>query len=312
MRQEEATKLLQKFIDSMQAKGVTPTLEDLNRKLSEFSNEQNNAPRAYFEGYSSYEMHNILHFTFDKESPISLNVLNAQEYAQIPIMRVVKRLTEIISQNGQIKLTAAGYLPVKIVQELYPLGAPDHMIESGITKLSKEADCLPVHLARLLAEVSGILKKRKGILTLTASGAKIITDNSKMFDVLFKGFCRKFKWKYFDLYEDDSPFASIGQFGFGFSLILLSKYGKKERLDNFYAHKYFEAFPKILETVQPSFGTALYYCSSCYCIRTFERFLYQFGLVQIRTTNPIKMDEKTYVKTTPLFHKLVKVAPHSA
>lgn len=301
-------------IDSLEAKGITPTMEELSRKLSEFSHRQNNAPRADFEGYSSFEMHNILHFTFGQNSPIQLNVLTPQEYEQIPIMRVVKRLSEIISQNGKIKLTAAGYLPVKIVQELYPFGVPDDLIESSLAKLSKEADCLPVHLARLLAQVSGILKNRKGILTLTARGAKIILDNSKLFDALFKGFCRGFNWGYFDYYSDDAKSGTIGQFGVGFTLILLSKYGKKERLDNFYAHKYFAAFPEILENIQPSYGTVQDYCTRCYSLRTFERFLYHFGLVHIKKAKPLTpltLDE-TYIKTTPLFEKLVKVAPHKA
>ena len=300
---QEATKLLQEYIDRMQDKGITPTMEDLNGKLGEIFHEQNNAPRADFEGYSSLEMHNILHFTFDKDSPIQLNVLTPQEYAQIPIIRLVKRLTEIISQSGKIKLTAAGFLPVKIVQELYPFGAPDELIESSLAKLAKEADCLPVHLARLLAEVSGILKKRKGILTLTASGAKIITDDSKLFDALFKGFCREFNWRFFDYYTDDES-ETIGQFGFGFSLILLSKYGNEERLNNFYAHKYFKAFPRILENVQPTYETVLNYCSNCYCLRTFDRFLYHFGLVEIKQDKSF-MQEETYVKTTSLFDKLV-------
>ena len=145
---QEATKYLQEYIDRMQAKGITPTMEDLNQKMGEFFRTQNNAPRTDFEGYSSFEMHKILHFTFDADSPICFNPLSSHEYSQIPILRQVKRLAEIISQNGQIKLTTAGYLPIKIVQELYPLGAPDEMIENAISKLGKEMECTPVHLAR--------------------------------------------------------------------------------------------------------------------------------------------------------------------
>jgi hypothetical protein len=41
------------------------------------------------------------------------------------------------------------------------LGAPDDMIENGISKLGKEVDCTPVHLTRILAEATGIIKRRK-------------------------------------------------------------------------------------------------------------------------------------------------------
>lgn len=306
---QEATKLLQEYIDRMQTKGITPTMEDLNRKIGELMHAQNNAPRADFEGYSSFEMHNILHFTFENNSPIKLNSLSSDEYSQIPIFRQVKRLAEIIKKNGQIKLTTAGYLPVKIVQELYPLGVPDDIIESGISKLRKEVDCTPVHLARILAEVAGITKRRKGILTLTVAGAKIITDDSKLFDSIFKGLCQKFNWHYFDYYADDVQSGTIGQLGFGFSLILLSKYGDMERSDRFYANKYFKAFPAMLENVQPTYSTVQDYCFNCYCLRTFERFLYHFGLVEIKKGKRFN-GEETYVKKTPLFDKLVSLIPH--
>lgn len=306
---QEATKYLQEYIDRMQAKGITPTMEELNRKIGEFFRAQNNTPRADFEGYSPLEMRKILHFTFDNDSPLQFSQLTAQEYAQIPVLRQIKRLTEIISQMGQIKLTAAGYLPIKIVQKLYPLGVPDDMIENGISKLGKEVDCTPVHLARILAETAGIIKKRKGILTLTTTGTKIITDDSKLFDSIFKGFCQKFNWHYFDHYSDDPQSGTIGQLGFGFSLILLSKYGNVERSDKYYADKYFKAFPAMLENVQPTYATVEDYCSNCYCLRTFERFLYHFGLVEIKKGKRFN-GEETYVKKTPLFDKLVSLIPH--
>lgn len=306
---QEATKYLQEYIDRMQTKGITPTMEDLNQKMGEFSHTQNNSPRLDFEGYSSLEMHKILHFTFDADSPIRFNRLDSHAYAQIPILRQVKWLAEIIAQNGQIKLTTAGYLPIKIVQELYPLGAPDEMIENGISKLGKEMDCTPVHLVRLLTEVSGITKKRKGVLSLTSTGTKIIIDDSKLFESILKGFCQKFNWHYFDYYSDNEQSGTIGQLGFGFSLILLSKYGNTERSERYYADKYFKAFPMLLETVQSTYGTVQDYCSNCYCLRTFERFLYHFGLVEIKKGKRI-LQEETYIKKTPLFDRLISLAPH--
>jgi len=306
---QEVTKQLQEYIDRMQAKGITPTMEDLNRKMGEFFRTQNNTPRADFEGYSSLEMHKILHFTFDGDSPIQFSKLVPQDYEQIPILRQVKRLTEIIAQNGQIKLTAAGYLPVKVVQELYPLGAPDNLIESGVAKLGKEADCIPVHQARVLTEMAGIIKKRKGVLTLTTAGTNVIADDSKLFDSIFKGFCQKFNWQYFDYYSDDIHSGAIGQLGFGFSLILLSKYGDTERSEKFYANKYISAFPAVLKNVQPTYSTVEGYCSDCYCLRTFDRFLYHFGLVEIKKGDRIEQKE-SYVRKSSLFDKLISLLPH--
>jgi len=305
----EITKYLQGYIDRMQAKGITPTIDELNRKAGEFVHAQNNAPRAGFEGYSSLEMHKLLHFPFDRDSPVGFNPLSPEECLQVPVFRQVKRLLEIISENGQVKLTSAGYLPVKIVQELYPLGSPDKMIENGVIKLNREADCTPVHLARVLTMASAIVKNRKGILTLTAAGVKAMGDGPSLFSVIFRGFCQKFNWHYLDLYADDADSGTIGQLGFGFSLILLHKYGNTERPERFYARKYFEAFPNLPEIMQPTYGNLTDYCYGCYCLRTFDRFLLHFGLVEIKKGNRFEQEE-TFVRKTPLFDRLVSLAPH--
>lgn len=304
---QDPTKFLQEYIDRMQAKGITPTIEDLNRKMAEFSRLHNNTSRPDFEGYSSFEMHKLLYAPFDHESPIQFNSLTSQACSNIPIVRQVKRLAEIISIHGQIKLTPAGYLPVKVVHELYLLGRPDEMIEHKILKLTKELECMPVHLARILAEVTGIIKKRKGVLTLTAKGTKIITDDSTLLVTIFNGFCQKFNWAYFDGYTDDEQSELIGQFGFGYSLILLNKYGNIERTSKFYADKYFEALPVLVKDVQATFNKD--YSSNCYGLRTFERFLYHFGMVEIKKDMPF-LQAETYVKKTPLFDQFIIVVPH--
>lgn len=304
---QDITKQLQEYIDTMQAIGKTPTMEELNLKMRELSRVQNNTSRSDFEGYSPFEMHRILHATFDKDSPIQLSQLSPLVCSQIPIFRQIKRLTEIIFINGKIKLTPAGYLPVKVVQELYTLGAPDDMIERKIIKLAKEAECLSVHLTRILAELTGIIKKRKGVLTLTAKGTKIITDDSKLLVTIFKGFCQKFNWKYFDGYTDDAQLGTIGQLGFGYSLILLSKYGNQERLYKYYADKYFKAFPIMNREIQSNYGHD--YSLSSYSLRTFERFLYNFGMVEINKNKQFLM-EGTYVKKTPLFDQFISIVAH--
>ena len=144
---------------------------------------------------------------------------------------------------------------------------------------------------------------------MTATGTKIIADDSKLFDSIFKGFCQKFNWHYFDNYSDDVQSGTIGQLGFGFSLILLNIYGNTERSERYYAEKYFKAFPMLLETVQPTYGTVLDYCFNCYCLRTFERFLYHFGLVEIKKGKRI-LQEETYIQKTLLFDRLISLMPH--
>jgi len=152
-----------------------------------------------------------------------------------------------------------------------------------------------------LLELTGITKKRNNKLSLTRKGEKIISDNDKLLRSIFVTFGTKFNWAYFDGFGENN----IGQLGYGFSLILLSKYGKDKRLDTFYADKYFKAYPKLINnSLIPRFGTVESYASRCYSLRTFDRFLGYFGLIKIEQDQ--KWDADKYISKTILFDKLIK------
>ncbi|CAN5155984.1 hypothetical protein BH23BAC2_BH23BAC2_21860 [soil metagenome] len=278
-------------------------LEKLQKLIDETMREQNTRRIPEFEGYSPAEMHHILHFTYGEVSPIKLQILSNPDYKKIPLFNLVKYLTYLIAKNGEIKLTKKGYLPVKIVSDLYQQGfMKEEHIESGFTKLYKETDSMSVNLARIIPDLAGLTKKRNGKLSLTKKGEKTIQDDFQLLSTILETFTNKFNWSYYDGYGENQ----IGQLGFGFTLILLSKFGKEKRLDSFYAGKYFDAFPMLLESLEPSYGTLENYSRKCYSIRTFDRFLVYFGLIRIdvegRGFDPIK-----YITKTDLFDKLIKV-----
>lgn len=281
-------------------------LSDIQKQLDKIMFERNNSPIPEFEGYSPNEMHQILHFTFGPKSPIQLQKLSDDEYRKIPILNQIKYLADVISRKGELKLTTKGFLPVKVVSDLYGQGyLTDYPIEKGIVKLYKEKDSMTVHLTRLLVELSGIVKKRNGKMSLTKNGEKLVSDNDKLLRTLFEVFGTKLNWAYFDGYGDNS----IGQLGYGFTLILLSKYGNKEHRDFFYAGKYFEAFPRLMNFVEPSFGSLEENAAKCYSLRTFNRFLDYFGLIKIKKEGHW-FDNVQYISKSDLFDKLVQCLPH--
>lgn len=282
-------------------------LDDIEKHINHTMDEQNNRSIPEFEGYSPFEMHHILHFTFESNSPIELQKLADSDYSKSPMFNLVKYYMDLIKNVGELKLTAKGFLPTKIVQEIYNQGfLEEYQFSSGISKLYKESDSLTVNLTRLLAELACLTKKRNGKLSLTKTGEKIASDNQKLFELIFKTMTQKFSWAYYDGYEDEQ----IGQLGYGFSLILLSKYGAENRFDSFYAAKYLKAFPQFLESITPTYGTAEQYIGNCYSIRTFERFLSCFGLVEIEKKGKM-FERKSLILKTELFDKLIKVRPHN-
>lgn len=270
-------------------------------------NEHNNRSIPKFEGYSPFEMHQLLHFTFGKDSPIQLQKLSDSDYLKIPILNQIKYLTDLIDKTGEIKLTKMGFLPTKIVSAIYEQGfLKEEFIEKGISKLYKETDSLTIHLTRILIEIGGLVKKRNGKLSLTKSSKKLLGDNYELLRLILMTFATKFNWAYNDGYGDNQ----IGQLGYGFSLILLSKYGQEKRLDSFYSEKYFKAFPQLLDSVEPNYGTLEKYTTNCYSVRTFDRFLDYFGLIKIEEEGK-RLDSIKHISKTDIYDRLIKCMPHN-
>lgn len=258
-----------------------------------------------FEGYSPAEMHNILYNTFDPVSPIQLQKLSEVDYREIPLLNQVQYFLRLIAYKGELKLTKAGYLPRIVVTDLYSQGfMKDKFIEDGYQQLNKELDSVTVNLTRLLPKVIGLIKKRNGKLSLTKLGTKLYKDDDKLLRHLFTSFATRFNWGYFDYYSNEF----IGQFGVGFSLILLKKYGTRKRLSTFYADKYFQALPN-LNYVPNDRYMHKDSNSICYIRRTFERFLLYFGLVDFDEVY-FEYSSKSYVKKTHLYNKFIQIRPH--
>ena len=282
--------------------------EDLQRQINQVMNVQNNCGIPKFEGYSPFEMHHILHFTFGSDSPVQLQKLFDSDYQKIPIQNQIKYLTGLINNSGEIKLTKKGFLPTKIVSDIYAQGfLKEEYFERGISKLYKESDSMSINLTRILIEIARLTKKRNGKLSLTKTGEKIISSNHMLLKTIIDAFTTKFNWAYYDANGENK----IGQLGFGFSMILLNKYGSEKRLDRFYANKYFEAFPSLMEN---NSSTGIIpkekHSINCYSLRTFDRFLNYFGLIKITMANK-SWDADKNISKTELFDKLINIRPHN-
>lgn len=277
--------------------------EDLQKHLEGIVHEQNNRPRPEFGGYSSSEMHAILHFTFEEISPISFHKLDASDHGKIPILNQIKYLANMIKEAGEIKLTKLGFLPTDVVADIYAQGfIKDGYVERRKVKQLKEGDVPSVTLSRILLTISGLVKKRSNKLSLTKQGQQTIQNDDALVHLLMKTYGSKFNWAYFGGYGENG----IGQIGFGFSLILLSKYGHEWQRDRFYAQKYFKAFPDLLSAAESRYGDVIVECEDCYSYRFFENFLTYFGLVDIKSEGEILRKNLSVIKTD-LFDKLIKI-----
>ena len=276
-------------------------MDEIERHVLEAIRNKNKQPIVDFEGYSPAEMQVILYNFFTPTCVVQLRRLSTDDYLKIPLLNQIKFLYHIIKENGGLKLTKKGNLPTKIVAEIYKQGyLKDDFIESGISKLYKEEQVQTIVLTRILLELSNLVKKRNNILSATKKGNELMNNNYLLFQHLLEIFSSKFNWGYFDGYENEE----IGQIGFGFTLLLLNKYGKKKRNTYFYAKKYIKAFG-FKNKPDSDFSDDL---SSAYSLRTFDRFLDYLGLIELDNRS---FGEIQHVKTTKLFEKLIEIRPHS-
>ena len=267
----------------------------------------NNSPIDDFEGFSSADMNYLVYETFSPDSPFQIkksipdNILD-----QIPFLLQIEYLLHRINDLGELKLTAKGFLPTTLVKEIYDLGLiKDYAIEHGITKLYAETSSQPINLTRLITELAGFTKKRYNKLTLTKTWRdKLLKKNRQdIFIQTFSTFAQKFNWGYFDLYSSQAT----GTVGFAFSLFLLSKYGMNERQDSFYSEKYLKAFPSLIDLFKddPWVTDINRSFNSCYSIRTFDRFLDYFNLINIRSEGRLYLDSKKFIKKSPIFDDII-------
>lgn len=268
---------------------------------------RNNSPVDDFLGLSPTEIHHLLYDTFgDKSSVQFRNDIDDKTLNQIPLFRIAEEYLKIIQRDKQIKLTPLGALPKKVMVELYDKRfLLDEHIESGITKLWKEDDCISIRSARLTTEIAGLVRKANGKLSLTKTATKLLETNDRLqiFKHFFQSFTNKFLWSFNDGY----PEQPIGQLGWAFSVIMLDKFGDQQSTADFYSEKYLKAFPKFITFFRHDYSTPEQQFFRCYGVRTFERFFLWFGFVAVNKQKIFLDLDIDKFKRTDLMKNIFKI-----
>ncbi len=265
---------------------------------------RDNSPVEDFLGLTPIEIHHLLYNTFGEKSLIQFRKeIDDKILDQIPLFRIAEEYLKIIHRDKQIKLTPLGALPKKIMVELYDKRLIlDENIESGITKLWKEEDCISISSARITLELAGLVKKIKGKLSLTKNGEKSIQEGNRLqlFKQFFKAFTDNFFWGFNDNYTEQP----LGQLGWGFTAFMLNKFGDQERQFGFYAAKFLTAFPKVITFFSQDYLSPKTQFYNCYSLRSFERFFVWFGFVTVNKQKRFLDFDSDTLKKSDVFDKV--------
>ena len=234
----EITRLLQDWIDQMERSGKHVNLDDINRHVGEIMHAQNAAPKSDFNGFSSEQMHMMLYRPLEVGCPVQLCRLTEEQMERIPVMRQALHLMNVLSSE-ELKLTSQGYIPPKIVAELYELGS--HSWNSDWYKQKSEPKTEEVQVLRVVLKECGLIKTRISKMSLTAKGKQLLANHNELMRTMILFLFCDYNTGWLDMYEDNE----VGNLGRLYSLWLLHHYGEDWRDTRFYADEYSKAFPML-------------------------------------------------------------------
>ncbi|MFW8601832.1 hypothetical protein ACOHYD_10170 [Desulfobacterota bacterium M19] len=277
--------------------------EELQAVLDQYQQQQNENPVDDFHGLSPEQIHRFLHMPFATPELIAFP-LELKKEPESKAAFILSMLLEGIDDSG-IKLTAKGNLGQKFSQEAsrkYYARYPDALMAN--LSVRSELNFEPLHAIRLTAQLAGLVRKYKGRLLLTKKCHKALERNGllELYPLLLHTYIQKFNWAYRDGFQE-IPFI---QQSFLFTLYLLHKYGSSWRPATFYSDKFLQAFPMIINEIEPNpYEPPKDTLKRCYILRTLHRFAGFFGLADIEkiSKEPIKREYR--VRTTELLQEVV-------
>jgi hypothetical protein len=256
------------------------SLEEAQQFMQEYMLRHNQTSRIEFAGLSPAEMHRVLDFPFCSPDIAAFAGVLPHE-PDSPVTTIFKALAEAIGDNG-LKPTAAGNLPQKVVRDIAiaVTGSDTHGMGSLRWRMNREEEYYELQITQLVAELAGLIRMFKGRFTLTKKCRTLLKSRGMagIWPELFRAYVEKFNWEYRGGY-DGLPFI---QKSFLFTLYLLWQYGGEERSGNFYTCAFLQAFPAVLDQVEPrTYCSQEEFFSSMYLNTAMTCFAGFFGLAQV-------------------------------
>ena len=276
-RIDRIQKAIQEFLESKKFK----SLEEAHAALMEFIWKLNNTPVDEFCGLTPYHMDAFIYQPFNSPNIVRFN-LEASPPLEAPFIKLLLMLLEEIGKEPTgLKATAKGNLPRKLCRKIEEEFFPEEVRKLLLRDkypIKKEENFRILHVVRVVAEMSGFLRKHKKSFVLTKRGKSILEKGFTIKDYmhLFQTFTRKFNWAYSDNFAE----IPIMQDSFLFSLYLLHLYGDKYRPREFYSALFIRAYPHVVEEVPSHIIKPEDLIKNIYNVRVLENFARALGFAE--------------------------------
>ncbi len=185
------------------------SIEEMNQFLGEYTMRKNNTPREEFGGLSPVDMAALLGETvYSEKSQVILSGDIKEKLLESSLFyRDGKKFLKLFNERDPVKMTTAKNLNRKFVSKAIEICDYKKERETWFYKKTiNEQDFWWLHIIRVVFEVGGLIKKRKGFFRITVKGRELLNKPpGEFYRVLFKTFFYKFNLDYLIHYGPELP-----------------------------------------------------------------------------------------------------------
>ena len=174
----------------------------LNSAMEQRTRGYNTRLQAELGGLSPTQVHRLLSSDWqDPHGAVQLeDSLPLDDIAHVRLLRRARALLEFAIEHGPLGATQAGNLKLTVVNDLIDhLGLADEVASlRAHSKRITEQDVWPLHSARVICELAGLLHRRSQHFHITRSGRRLADPAraGELYALLFRTWFRKFDIEY--------------------------------------------------------------------------------------------------------------------
>jgi hypothetical protein len=219
----QAGEVLEQFLADNPGAGP----EEVSAALRSAGFDAVSSPEPELGGLSPADVQRLIDAEWERpDSAVRLDAtLSLEDLAGSRTLHNARLVLELLlGGEGEVKATPKGNLPRAFVARFRErMRAPEDRWALPEPKVVNEEDVWLLHVARLLLELAGLVKRRKGLFSLTRTGERLAADGraGELFATLFGVHFRRFNLGYLDNAPDVPEF----QFSTAYSLFRFSQLG---------------------------------------------------------------------------------------
>lgn len=191
--------------------GLPPfDLEELNRLLLKANHVHNTTPDPQMGGLSPEQVFRLAYTPWDTEGgPLQLNAaLSLSDAERSPFFRRARSLLCAVRDAGGVKATSGRNLNRRFVADMMRMVlTEDEQAEiNEYFKAVNEQDAFPVHLARVVSELAGMLRLTQGAFVVTKKKLPLLAPEraGELFRDLFLAYFIKLNLAYLTRYGPET------------------------------------------------------------------------------------------------------------